>query len=207
VRSVLRDEALEPQLAGVLEDRLTVPDDVLVELDARVGDLSQEVLEPTPALLQGLNPQVDPAQLQQVEGVEEHPYSATIWMRTLSHLDCRAPHPVIVSLTVKLLEVCRAVGIAADRLSVEDQGAWPQACYRLPDEREPVRPVVAPAGEQPDPTVLLPNDHAIAAVLDLVNPVRSDRRRVSPGRNTGFDETERVPRGLKCANSCTGDGI
>jgi hypothetical protein len=42
VRSVLRDDALEPQLAGVLEDRLTVPDDVLVKLNARVGDLPQE---------------------------------------------------------------------------------------------------------------------------------------------------------------------
>ena len=46
---VLRDDALEPQPASVLEDRADVPDDVLVELDARVGDLTQEVLEPTPA--------------------------------------------------------------------------------------------------------------------------------------------------------------
>ena len=130
----------------------------------------QEVLEPAPALLQGLDPQVDAAQLQQVEGVEEH--------------------PVVVSLAVELLEVRRAVGIAADRLAVEDQGARPQGRHRLPDEREPVRPVVAPAGEQPDPAVLLPDDHAVAVVLDLVNPVGSDRRLVGSGRNAWFDEAK-----------------
>jgi hypothetical protein len=83
---VLRDDALVPQPAGVLEDRLTVPGDVLVELDARGGDLPQEVLEPAPAL----------------------------------------PHPV-------------------------------------------------------------------AVVLDLVDPVGSDRRLIDPGRDARFDEAERVP--------------
>jgi hypothetical protein len=73
VPPVLRDDALEPEPAGVLEYGRPVPDDVLVELDALVGDLSQEVLEPTPALLQRLDPKVDPAQLQQVEGVEDRP--------------------------------------------------------------------------------------------------------------------------------------
>jgi hypothetical protein len=43
VRSVLRDDALEPQLAGVLEDRLTVPDDVLVELDIQSEGVLQAV--------------------------------------------------------------------------------------------------------------------------------------------------------------------
>jgi hypothetical protein len=51
---------------------------------------------------------------------------------------------------VEFLEVRGAVWVAADGLAVEDQGGRPQGCYRLPDEREPVRPVVAPAGEQPD---------------------------------------------------------
>jgi hypothetical protein len=36
--------------------------------------------------------------------------------------------------------------------------------------------------------------------VDLVDPVGADRRRVSPGRNTGFDETERVPRGALWAS-------
>jgi hypothetical protein len=106
VGSVLRDDALEPQPAGVLEDRVNVPDDVLVELDALVGDLTQEVLEPAPALLQGFDPKVDAAQLQQVESIEED--------------------LVVVGLAVELLEVRRAVRVAADRLAVEDQGGRPQ---------------------------------------------------------------------------------
>jgi hypothetical protein len=60
-----------------------------------------------PALLQRLRPQVDAAQHQQVEGVEEH--------------------LIVVSLAVELLEVRHAVGIAADRLAVEDKGALTKA--------------------------------------------------------------------------------
>jgi hypothetical protein len=48
VFSVLRDDALE-----VLEDGGAVADDVLVELDAGIGDLPQEMLESAPSLLQG----------------------------------------------------------------------------------------------------------------------------------------------------------
>jgi hypothetical protein len=36
VLAVFRDEALKPQLAGVLEDGRTVADEVLAELDAPV---------------------------------------------------------------------------------------------------------------------------------------------------------------------------
>jgi len=93
--SVLRYDALEAERAGVLEDRSAVSLDVFIELDARVSDLPQEVLEPASALLQGLDPQVDAAQFQEIEGVEER--------------------SAIVGLAVKLLEVRRTVGIAADR--------------------------------------------------------------------------------------------
>ena len=120
----------------------------------------QEMFEPAPALLQGLDPQVDAAQFQQVEGVEEH--------------------PVVVGLAVELLEVRRAVRVAADRLAVEDQGGRPERRHGLPDEGEPVRPVVSPTGEQPDPAVLLPDDHSVAVVLYLVDPVGTDRRLVGP---------------------------
>jgi hypothetical protein len=76
-----------------------------------------------------------------------------------------------------------------DPLSVEDQGVRPQGCCRLPDEREPVGPVIVPAGKQPDPSILLPDDHAIAIVLDLVNPIGSDRRLVGSGWDARFDES------------------
>ncbi len=170
------------------EDRSAVSLDVLVELDARVGDLSEEVLEPTPALLQGLNPQVDPAQLQQVEGIEEH--------------------PDVVSLTVELLEVRRAVGVTEDRRAVEDKGGRPKSRHSLSNEGIPVRPVVALAGEQANATViLLPNDQSVAIVLDLVNPVRSDRRLVGSGRDarfaqeSGADEARRILQAFGAAQA------
>ena len=69
---VLRDDALEAQPAGVREDRSAVSVDVLVELNARVGDLPQEVLERAPPFFERVRPEVGAAQLQQVEGVEEY---------------------------------------------------------------------------------------------------------------------------------------
>jgi hypothetical protein len=65
------------------------------------------MLGPVPALLQRLDPQVDAAQLQKVEGVGED--------------------PAVVSLAAELLEVCHAVTVAPDRLAVDDQGVRPQA--------------------------------------------------------------------------------
>jgi hypothetical protein len=38
-----------------------------------VGNLPQQILQPAPSLLQGHDPEVDPAQFQQVEGVEGDP--------------------------------------------------------------------------------------------------------------------------------------
>jgi hypothetical protein len=61
VLPVLRDDPLEPELAGVLEYCRAVADDVIVELDARTGGLPQEILEPAPSLLQRQRSQVDPA--------------------------------------------------------------------------------------------------------------------------------------------------
>ena len=95
---------------------------MLVELNTRVGDLPEEMLQAAPALLQGLDPQVDAAQLQQVESVEEH--------------------LVVVCLAVNPLEVRRAVGVAADRLAVEDKGARPKGRNSLSNERKPVGPVI-----------------------------------------------------------------
>jgi hypothetical protein len=172
---MLRHDALEAELAGVLEDGRSIPVEVLVELDALIGDPLQEMLEPAFPRFQKVRPEIDATQFQQVEGVQEH--------------------PVVVGSAVEPLEVGHPVEVAADRLTVQDQGARPKARHCLSDEREPVRPVVAPAGEQPDPVVLLPDDQPIAVVLDLVNPVGTDRGLVRPGRDARFDEGGRLPLG------------
>jgi hypothetical protein len=107
---VLRDDAFKAQPSGVLKDGRSVALDVLVELYPGVADLLHEMLEPAPALLKALDPQVDSAQLQQIEGVEEG--------------------ADVVGPAAQQLEVGDTVGVAADRLAVEDQGARPKGSYR-----------------------------------------------------------------------------
>jgi len=97
---MLRDDTLETELAGMGEDGRAVPDDVLVELNARFGDLPQEVLKRTPSLFQRVRPEVDAAQLQQVEDVHED--------------------PVIVRLAAQPLEIGYPVRFATDGLAIED---------------------------------------------------------------------------------------
>jgi len=65
----------------------------------------------------------------------------------------------------------------------------------LPAASRISRSVVAAAGEQPDPAVLLADDQAIPVMLDLVNPVGSDRRSARRGRDAGFDEARGLPLG------------
>ena len=110
------------RLSSAIEDDRAVPDDVLVELNARVGDLPQKVLERALSLFQGVRPEVDGAQFQQVEGEKGD--------------------PVVVSLTVELLEIRRAVEVAADRLAIEDQGARPKVRHCLPNEWKAIGPIV-----------------------------------------------------------------
>lgn len=64
----------------------------------------------------------------------------------------------VVSAAVEVLEDREAVGVAYDRLAVDGGGA--------------VRRIVAPPGEQADPSVLLPRDQAVSVVFDLVDPLR-----------------------------------
>jgi hypothetical protein len=52
----------KPSLQACAKDGRAVALDVFVVLDARGGDVPHQVLEPAPALLPALNPQVDAAQ-------------------------------------------------------------------------------------------------------------------------------------------------
>jgi hypothetical protein len=118
---MLRDDAFKAELAGMGEDGHAVSDDMLVELDAGLGDLPQEMLQPTPAFPQRLWPQIDAGQLQQVEGLQEH--------------------PIIIGLAVQLLKVRHAVAAAVDRLAVQDQGVRAEGRHGCGDERKLLRPI------------------------------------------------------------------
>ena len=60
--------------------------------------------------------------------------------------------------------------------------------HGLDHEREAVRPVVAPAGDQPDADRIAAGHQPVAVVLDLVNPVGAGRRSVGGRREAGLDE-------------------
>ena len=64
--------------------------------------------------------------------------------------------------------------------------------HGLDHERVAVRPVVAPAGDQPDAHGIAPGHQPVAVVLDLVNPVGAGRGLVGGGWEAGFDEARPV---------------
>ncbi len=69
--TVLRDDTLGAEFAGMGEDGPAVAFQVLAVLDARRG-VGKECAKSGFALLKGPRPPVRAVQLQQVEGVEEH---------------------------------------------------------------------------------------------------------------------------------------
>jgi hypothetical protein len=69
-----------------------------------------------------------------------------------------------------------------------------QRRQRLPDARVALGPVVAPAREQMHPAVPLARDQAVAVMLDLVNPLRSDRGLGRSGRNARLDSARPLRR-------------
>ena len=60
--------------------------------------------------------------------------------------------------------------------------------HSLDHERIAGRPVIAPAGNQPDANGIATGHEPIAVVLDLVNPVGAGRGLVGGRRKAGLDE-------------------
>jgi hypothetical protein len=85
-------------------------------------------------------------------------------------------------------------------LSVDQAGAHRERRDRRHDQGKPIGEIVAVAGLESHAVVSV--DHvasrhdAEAVVLDLVQPVRSVRRRFGRRRQAGFDEADRVVAAL-----------
>jgi hypothetical protein len=60
--------------------------------------------------------------------------------------------------------------------------------HSLHHQREAGRPVVPPAGDQPDAYRIAPGHQPVAVVLDLVDPVGVRQRVIGRGREARFDE-------------------
>ena len=69
-----------------------------------------------------------------------------------------------------------------DRLPVQDERRQPVAKRGLCDQRVPAGPVVAVAGEEPDPGAVPLDDQTVAVVFNFVDPGLARRYRGSAGR-------------------------
>jgi hypothetical protein len=83
--------------------------------------------------------------------------------------------PVIAALA-QLRKYRHAVVVTAHRLAVDQAGAHAQRRHRLDDQREPRRPVVPVARQQPHAGGTAARHQPVAVMLDLVNPARTARR-------------------------------
>ena len=111
-------------------------------------------------------------QLQQVEGVEER-------LR-------------LVPPMAQELERSHSLLITTNDLAIDQAGPHLEVIHGLDHERVAGRPVVAPAGNQPDAHGIAAGHEPEPVVLDLVNPVGAGRRLVGRGGQAGFDEARPV---------------
>ena len=77
-------------------------------------------------------------------------------------------------------------------LSIDQAGPHLEVVHSLDHKRVALRPVVAPAGDQPDAHGVTSGHQPEAVVLDLVNPVRAGRGLVGGRWEARFDEARPV---------------
>jgi len=107
------------------------------------------------AHLDRLSAEVYPVQLQKIEGIEES-----------------------LGLVPPVTEQLEGSLITAHHLSVDQAEPHLEVIHGLRHQRLARRPVVAPAGDQPDAHRVSAGHQPEAVVLDLVNPVGAGRRLV-----------------------------
>jgi len=81
---------------------------------------------------------------------------------------------------------------AAHHLAVDQAGPHLEAVHSLGHQRITGRPVVAPAGDQPDAHGIAAGHQPEAVVLDLVNPIGAGRGLVGRRWEAGFDAARPV---------------
>ena len=74
-----------------------------------------------------------------------------------------------------------ALSVATHHLAVDQAGPHLEVVYGLDHQREAVRPVIAPPGNQADANGIATGHQPVAVVLDLVNPTGPRRRMVGGG--------------------------
>jgi hypothetical protein len=83
----------------------------------------------------------------------------------------RSGTPGLVPAVTEQLERSHSVFVTAHHLAIDQARPHFEVVHGLDQERVALRPVVAPAGDQPDANRIAPGHEPEAVVLDLVNPV------------------------------------
>ena len=92
------------------------------------------------------------------------------------------------------LEHGNAVLVAAHGFPVNQKGLGWNGLGGIPDRRKSVDPVVTASCEQPHPHAVPADHHAIAIVLDLMNPVWAARKIAGGRGKAGLDKSGRSDR-------------
>ena len=138
----------------MLVDASPVAAVVLVEGNA-VDRLVQQLCEGRFSFLYRRPPQVVAVELEQVEGAEDH---------------------VVTPPVSQQIEHCKPVGIADDRLTVDQTGPHRQLTDRRRRQREALGKIIPVAAVEPHAAVVSLGHDAVAVVLDVVNPTGPRRR-------------------------------
>ena len=170
----LGDDAFEAELAGLFAEARATAGNVFAVAQSR-NRLPEQALQALLALDQRQGRGAFAIQVQQVEGEEDQLVRAAFVHRRLEPAERR-----------------RAVGIKRAKLAIEIGRLHGQRAQRL--DRSPIatRPVQAGAGQQPDLAAVDAGVHAVAVVLDLVQPFLARRRFVDEARELRLDPFRRT---------------
>ena len=135
------------------------------------------------------------------------PHIATIQLEQIE-----APGAQVLALAIhQRIEVRLAVAVTSDKFGVDDGRCCRQAQHLVADHLEPLRHVHAVAAEHHDAITGLVKLHSPAVELDLVNPLRPDRRLALQHRGRGGYEGDTLWHGedvaggldeFKCVQRC-----
>ena len=166
---LLGDGALQAQLAGLRAEAGTVTGNVLAVAQA-ADFLLEQPLQPFLALDQRQLGRAHAIQEQEIEGEEDKLIRAAFIHRRLEAAEHRD-----------------AIAIERAQLAVEIGGLHLQGAKRLDRAPVAVRPIQACPGQQLDVAAVDARMHAVAVVLDLVQPAAARRRLVYQARELRLD--------------------
>ena len=154
---LLADDALQPHAAGMIEHGAGIAAEMVAEAQrARAVD---EGRERGFAVQKAAGAAIPPVQMQEIEQVVEQRAVGPIRQRLLQQSETR--NPVLPQ---------------RDQLAVEHGFLGRDACDLGGDAGQPVRPIVAVAGQQPHARAAPDREQAVAVELHLAEPARRIRR-------------------------------